>query len=338
MLVHLRVQNIALIDEVAIDLGEGLNVLSGETGAGKSILLGAINLALGARGSKSLLRDAARPAAVELLFVDEKPAVQEMLAEWGIEAAGGEIIIARRFTPSGRSICQINQQLVTTAQVKKLAAQLIDIHGQHEHQSLLDSSRHIDLLDRFIPEVDPLAKRLTHAWEEHRKLQDEWERYEQNGRDRERLLSLMQYELTEIEEAAWQEGEEEALQEERKKLLYSEKLSESCLGAYTDLHGQQLRERSVIDSLEDALQKIQDAARYDDAFFFAVCEYFAGASRGIARCCRQSARLCRGAGGRSGTPYGGAGTAGCDCSFEKQVWADMAAGENLLRKNQSRAR
>lgn len=267
MLVHLRVQNIALIDEVAIDLGEGLNVLSGETGAGKSILLGAINLALGARGSKSLLRDAARPAAVELLFVDEKPAAQEMLAEWGIEAAGGEIIIARRFTPSGRSICQINQQLVTTAQVKKLAAQLIDIHGQHEHQSLLDSSRHIDLLDRFIPEVDPLAKRLTHAWEEHRKLQDEWERYEQNGRDRERLLSLMQYELTEIEEAAWQEGEEEALQEERKKLLYSEKLSESCLGAYTDLHGQQLRERSVIDSLEDALQKIQDAARYDDAFF-----------------------------------------------------------------------
>ena len=112
MLVHLRVQNIALIDEVAIDLGEGLNVLSGETGAGKSILLGAINLALGARGSKSLLRDAARPAAVELLFVDEKPAVQEMLAEWGIEAAGGEIIIARRFTPSGRSICQDRKSVV----------------------------------------------------------------------------------------------------------------------------------------------------------------------------------------------------------------------------------
>lgn len=267
MLIHLRVQNIALIDEVAVDLEEGLNVLTGETGAGKSIILGAINLALGGRGSKELLRDPSQPATVDLFFVEEKHSVLEKLAEMGIAAEDGEILISRRFTAGGRSTCQINQTMVTTQQVKQVAALLIDIHGQHEHQSLLDGSKHIDILDRFISEIEPLKKELKEKWEEARKIQKEWEDYQQKGKDRERLLSLMQYEIDEIEETAWKENEEEVLKEERKKLLYSERLQAGCLGAYTLIRQGGREGQPALDALESALMKLKDIEAYDLEFF-----------------------------------------------------------------------
>ena len=267
MLIHLRVQNIALIDEVAVDLSEGLNVLTGETGAGKSIILGAINLALGGRGNKDLLRDTSKPATVDLLFAEEKISVLEKLTEMGIAVDDGEILISRRFTANGRSTCQINQTMVTTAQVKQVAALLIDIHGQHEHQSLLDSSKHIDILDRFIPETAALKKELRQKWDEAKELKKQWQHYSENGKDRERLLSLMQYELDEIEEARWKEGEEEALNEERKKLLYSGRLQEGCLTAYCLLRGDNPGGQPALDAMEEALQRIRDIEAYDKAFF-----------------------------------------------------------------------
>ena len=143
------------------------------------------------------------------MFIEEKEAVLEKLSELGIVADDGEILISRRFTANGRSTCQINQTMVTTAQVKQVAAMLIDIHGQHEHQSLLDSSKHIDLLDRFIAQAQPLKQELRVHWDEAKELKKQWERYAENGKDRERLLALMQYELDEIEEAQEEEAEEE---------------------------------------------------------------------------------------------------------------------------------
>lgn len=267
MLVHLRVQNIALMDEVAVDLSEGLNVLTGETGAGKSILLGAINLALGGRGSKELLRDSSKPAVVDLLFIEEKASVLEKLAELGIAVSDGEILISRRFTANGRSTCQINQSMVTTAQVKQVAALLIDIHGQHEHQSLLDSSKHIDLLDRFIPEIGALKSELREKWEEAKELKKQWQHYSENGRDRERLLSLMQYELDEIDEAGWKDGEEEELGEERKRLLYSGRLQEGCLTAYHLLRGDNPNGQPALDAMEEALRSLRDIEAFDSAYF-----------------------------------------------------------------------
>ena len=267
MLIHLRVQNIALIDEVAVDLSEGLNVLTGETGAGKSIILGAINLALGGRGSKDLLRDASKPATVDLLFTEEKTTVLDKLEKMGIAVDDGEILISRRFTANGRSTCQINQTMVTTAQVKQVAALLIDIHGQHEHQSLLDSSKHIDILDRFIVKAPALKQELRLQWDEAKELKKQWEHYAENGKDRERLLALMQYELDEIEEARWKEGEEEALNEERRKLLYSGRLQEGCLSAYHLLRGDNPSGQPALDAMEEAVQRIRDIAGYDSAYF-----------------------------------------------------------------------
>ena len=267
MLIHLRVQNIALIDEVSVDLSEGLNVLTGETGAGKSILLGSINLALGGRGSKDLLRDPAKPAVVDLMFIEEKRSVLKKLEEMGINVPDGEILISRRFTANGRSTCQINQTMVTTAQVKQVASLLIDIHGQHEHQSLLDSSKHIDLLDRFIPESPSLKQELRVRWDEAKELRKQWQHYAENGKDRERLLALMQYELDEIEEARWKEGEEEGINEERKKLLYSGRLQEGCLSAYHLLRGENPAGQPAIDAMEEALQRLHDIVAYDRTYF-----------------------------------------------------------------------
>ena len=267
MLVHLRVQNMALIDEVSVDLGEGLNVLTGETGAGKSILLGAVSLALGARAAKGILRDPAKPAEVALLFAGEKPEVLAALSDLGIEAPDGDVLIVRRFTVNGRSLCQINDSMVTTQQVKAVADLLIDIHGQHEHQSLLDVGRHIDMLDRFIPEAETLKKELRALWDETGRLQKEYQHYAENEQEGQRLMGLLDYEIRQIEEVDWKEGEEENLQEERKRLIYSEKLQEGSMGAYYKLRGENGEGRPALEQMEDALAHIREIASYDSEFF-----------------------------------------------------------------------
>ena len=265
MLSHIRVQNIALIDEAKIDLEEGLNALTGETGAGKSILLGAISLALGQRGSKDAVRDPSRAAEVALLFTDYKE-VKEVLEEMGVEDTDSQLLIRRRFLSSGRSANFINDAMVTQSQIRRIASLLIDIHGQHEHQSLLNQSRHIDLLDRFISGSAKELEKMAGLYAEYQQLEKELSRFQESGRDRERLLSLMAYELSEIEENTWKEGEEENLLEERKKLVYSEKLKEESGKAYQQLIGEG-REAGALDQLDETLSSLNRVAGYDEAFF-----------------------------------------------------------------------
>ncbi|MBO4888748.1 MAG: AAA family ATPase, partial [Firmicutes bacterium] len=266
MLSHIRVQNIALIDEAKIDLEEGLNALTGETGAGKSILLGAISLALGQRGSKDAVRDPSRAAEVALLFTDYKKEVKEVLEEMGVEDTDSQLLIRRRFLSSGRSANFINDAMVTQSQIRRIASLLIDIHGQHEHQSLLNQSRHIDLLDRFISGSAKELEKMAGLYAEYQQLEKELSRFQESGRDRERLLSLMAYELSEIEENTWKEGEEENLLEERKKLVYSEKLKEESGKAYQQLIGEG-REAGALDQLDETLSSLNRVAGYDEAFF-----------------------------------------------------------------------
>lgn len=266
MLQHVRVQNIALIDEAAFDLDQGLNVLTGETGAGKSILLGAIHLALGSRAGKDIIRDTARGASVDLLFSDVAPKVLEELEKEGIFSENGEVLVSRRFTPSGRSACVINDCMVTAVQVKKIASMLIDIHGQHEHQSLLDAGKHIELLDRFIPEMPSLLKDLRSLWDESESIRKELAFYEENGRDRARMLSLMEFEINEIEETSWQDGEEESLAEEKKRLMYAERLQRSALEAASMMNGDSSSE-GALSLLDNALSKMRSASSYDEEFF-----------------------------------------------------------------------
>ena len=142
MLTNLHVKNLALIDEAEVEFGPGLNILTGETGAGKSILIGSINAALGKKISREMIRTGETSALVELVFETENPHVLELLKEMDLEAEEGQVIISRKITGS-RSVCRINGEACNISQVKVLASLLLDIHGQHEHQSLLYPDRQI---------------------------------------------------------------------------------------------------------------------------------------------------------------------------------------------------
>ena len=150
MLVSLHVKNLALIEETEVEFGEGLNILTGETGAGKSILIGSVNLALGARFDKDMLRQGAESALVELMFTcpPEDKALREKLRELEIPLEEDMVLISRRMQP-GKSVLRINGETVSARQVKEVAELLIDMHGQHEHQSLLHKKKHMEILDAY---------------------------------------------------------------------------------------------------------------------------------------------------------------------------------------------
>ena len=148
MLTNLHVKNLALIDEAEVEFGPGLNILTGETGAGKSILIGSINAALGKKISREMIRTGETSALVELVFETENPHVLELLKEMDLEAEEGQVIISRKITGS-RSVCRINGEACNISQVKVLASLLLDIHGQHEHQSLLHRQKHLEILDEY---------------------------------------------------------------------------------------------------------------------------------------------------------------------------------------------
>lgn len=156
MLVSLRVKNLALIDAAEVEFKEGLNILTGETGAGKSILIGSVNLALGERADKDIIRTGADHALIELLFEEDTPRIKELMEELELPWEDGSILISRKIKPE-RSVFRINGETVTTKQVKRLSELLLDIHGQHEHQSLLHKKKHREILDGYAG--DALAKR-----------------------------------------------------------------------------------------------------------------------------------------------------------------------------------
>ena len=175
MLQSLHVKNLALMKETEVEFGEGLNILTGETGAGKSLLIGSVNLALGAKFEKDMLRKGAENALVELVFTADSPQITEKLKELELEAEDGVVIISRKMQP-GKSICKINGETVTTKQVKELSEVLLDIHGQHEHQSLLHKKKHMEILDAFCgSEFTGLAKAVESAYESCRKLKKQLE-------------------------------------------------------------------------------------------------------------------------------------------------------------------
>ncbi len=148
MLTNLHVKNLALIDEIEVEFGSGLNILTGETGAGKSVIIGSVNLALGRKMSKEMIRKGEQSALVELVFQTSNSKVVKKLKEMEIDVSDGQIIITRKLT-EGRSISKINGETCTAAQIKNISSDLLDIHGQHEHQSLLYKDRQLAILDAY---------------------------------------------------------------------------------------------------------------------------------------------------------------------------------------------
>ena len=195
MLQNLHVKNLALIDEAEVEFGEGLNVLSGETGAGKSIIIGSMNLALGNKVPKEMLRENDDTAFVELVFSVDSPQTISQLRELDVEVEDGTVILSRKIS-AGRAIAKVNGEAVSTARMKEVASLLIDIHGQHEHQSLLNKRKHLDFVDRYAKnELSDKKEKLADLYAKFKKLNEEYINSNLDVQERNRELSLLQYEV-----------------------------------------------------------------------------------------------------------------------------------------------
>ena len=211
MLSYLHVKNLALIDEAEVEFGPGLNILTGETGAGKSILIGSINLALGKKMSREMLRNPEKPALVELIFHVEDRNCLEKFERLGYPAEDGQVVISRKLA-GNRSISRMNGEICSAAQIREVASWLLDIHGQHEHQSLLYQDRQLEILDAFGKEQlggkKAAAKECFRKWQ---KLERELSSCRMDEEQRRREIAFLEFELGEISQAQLTPGEDEEL-------------------------------------------------------------------------------------------------------------------------------
>ena len=267
MLEHLHIRNVALIKESEISFGDGLNILTGETGAGKSMIIDSLQFALGGRAGKDFLRHGEKQAAVEALFSVQSQALTEKLAENGIAPEeDGTLLITRTLSDAGKSVCRINGSTVTVGMLKEIAEDMIDIYGQHEHQSLLNPVKHIRLLDRFCGEG------FGEAMEEYKNSRQRLKDLEKqlailigDESQREQRMDMLLFQKEEIEAAELQEGEEDALLEQKKRLSSMERLIRLTGESVTLLYDGDDRAPSACDQLGDALAKLREAAEYDAA-------------------------------------------------------------------------
>lgn len=270
MLSSLHVKNLALIQEAEVEFGPGLNILTGETGAGKSILIGSINLALGKKLSREMIREGADSALVELVFDTENPKVEQALKEMEIESLHGQVLIVRKITGS-RSISKINGETCTTAQVRRIASLLLDIHGQHEHQSLLYTDRQLEILDAYgKEEIDPLRVRVLEAFRQWKKLRDSLKEYELDEDARMREISFLEFEIREIDDAQLRDGEDETLEQAYRKMSNARNIVQAlaAVRAMTgdgegqsagEQIGRAVRELSQIAGMDESLQQMQSS-------------------------------------------------------------------------------
>ena len=232
MLLNLHVKNLAIIDDVEVDFSEHLNILSGETGAGKSILIGSINIALGGKVSMDMVRKGADYALVELTFQIEDEQSLNKLREMDIPVEDGLVIISRKIK-NGRSFSKVNGESVMSATLREIAGLLIDIHGQHEHQSLLYKSKHLEIIDRYGGEaVTKVKETVSDQFKEYTQLKKKLLEDEIPEEERLREVSFMQYEKNEIESARLKKGEEEELEVMQRKLSNANTLAEGLSGVY----------------------------------------------------------------------------------------------------------
>lgn len=232
MLTHLHVKNLALIRETEIDFTKGLNILTGETGAGKSVIIGSVSLALGGKVPKDMLRPGAEYGLAELVFSVNREKQRKRLQELGIEPEEDQVIISRKIT-DGRSINKINGETVTLSQLKEAASLLIDVHGQHEHQSLLQKKKHLEILDEFAKEeLSDVKQELQKAWKRWKDLEEKLAEAQMDEESRRRELSFLEFEAEEIEKAALVQGEDEELEQRYRRMTNARRLLEAAGTAY----------------------------------------------------------------------------------------------------------
>lgn len=275
MLLNVHVKNLALIEDVDVCFREGLNILTGETGAGKSIIIGSIGIALGAKAGKDLIRQGAESALVELVFSVDSNETVDKLRELDIEPEDGQIIITRKLT-NGKSIIKVNGETMTATALREIASLLIDVHGQHDYETLVHTDKHMDILDAYGGDnLASLKEDVARDYKAYREALNELEEFSKDEEQRMRDLSFYEYEANEIATANLKSGEDDELEEEFKKMTHGRKIAESLGAVYEGLCGSEggvssvlsyaLREMSSVSNLDKKLEDFYESLNTMDS-------------------------------------------------------------------------
>jgi DNA repair protein RecN (Recombination protein N) len=265
LLRELSIRNFAIIDDLTVSFSDGLTVLTGETGAGKSIIIDAVHLLAGGRGSLEFIRHGAKKAELGGLFQianDDHP-IYAKLEEAGLETEEGSIILRRDLNENGKSVCRINGKLVPLSVLRDIGGSLIDIHGQHENQELMDEKHHIHLLDYFAyDELKDILEKYGQLYNSYRNLKREVQALNLDEQRTAQRIDLYQFQINELEEAALQVDEEERLMEERRRLMNFHKIFERANVAYEAISG----ESKGLDYIGNAMNALEDIDGLDANF------------------------------------------------------------------------
>lgn len=265
MLLQLDIQNIALIDKISLEIAPGLNVLTGETGAGKSILIDSINAVLGERVNRDIIRNGKEKAFIEAVFEYDSTYINDILNELGIEHEDGSLILSREISLSGKNTCRINGRLVNVSVLKQVGQLLLDIHGQHDNQSLLKTESHIDLLDAFGGETIQKVKSEYHClFEEYKTVKSKLKGIVGDKGEIERRMDMLKFQIDEIKNAKLKEGEDEELLKRRQLLANSEKIMNAIHSSYEFLSEGGNSGKSASYNINKALSELAAVQKYDE--------------------------------------------------------------------------
>lgn len=266
MLQALHIQNFAIIQELSLDFNQGMTVLTGETGAGKSIIIDAVGLLAGGRGSAEFVRYGTKKCLLEGQFLlNENKEVMRLLDKHAIDSDDQVVMIQREIHATGRNVCRINGSIVTIAVLREIGNAMIDIHGQNEHQELMDSESHIELLDQYgNAKLETSKNRYQMLFKEYKKVKKEQNNWQYNEREFAQRLDILKFQVEEISDAQLEDNEEESLKEEEQKLSNHQSIVEALSNSYKALQGDE--DSSGLDSVGQAMDIMSSIESMDEKF------------------------------------------------------------------------
>lgn len=260
MLSNLYIENIAVIEKTSIDFKKGLNVMTGETGAGKSIVIDSINAVLGNRTSKELIRTGASSAFVSAEFTNLSEKAIAVIYEAGFELEDGELLIQREISTTGKNKCRINGRPATVSTLKEIGVQLINIHGQHESYELMSPELHISYIDKLAG-LESEIEAYQEVYKKYKKLSAELKKATVDESERERKIDLLKYQIDELEDADLRDGEYEELNEQKAVLQNSEKIIEAIMSSRALMNGDE-ESSGVLENLQEINSQLSDISGY----------------------------------------------------------------------------